>query len=302
MPNDQMPNLFIIGAAKCGTTSLHTYLDLHPEISMSSIKEPRYFCRDVPGFELPVVANRTEYLGLFEMGTGYRGEASPAYSQSGPFPGVSAAIRDEVSDPRFIYLVRDPVDRIPSAAVQRFVSRHGFHREQTGRLGGLDTESLTAIVGDIEDPTNWIVDAGRYMTQIRAYLEHFPKDSILVVDSDELRAERRQTMERIFDFLGLEPVFDPEAMAIEFNTASEKVRESKLYVRLSALTAIRRGAYLLPDRMREALVMRVRRATGDPVSKPPLEPRLKKRLEAHYRPEVDALREFTGQEFPRWSI
>ena len=43
--NREMPNLFIIGAAKCGTSSLHSYLDLHPEISMSDVKEPMYFLR-----------------------------------------------------------------------------------------------------------------------------------------------------------------------------------------------------------------------------------------------------------------
>ena len=71
--NTEMPNLFIIGAAKCGTTSLHHYLDQHPEVSMSEVKEPRYFCRHFDDLGLPAVSRRDEYLGLFESGTAHRG-------------------------------------------------------------------------------------------------------------------------------------------------------------------------------------------------------------------------------------
>src|SRR2546421_5730717 len=74
------PNLFLVGAGKAGTTSLWHYLDSHPDISMSRVKEPHFFSRGgLPG--LPVVKSAEAYLDLF-AGAGqarYRGEASPSY-------------------------------------------------------------------------------------------------------------------------------------------------------------------------------------------------------------------------------
>ena len=112
--NTEMPNLFIIGAAKCGTTSLHCYLDLHPEISMSRIKEPRFFaCPEGPREER-AITDRNRYLALFEAGKKIRGEASPAYSQHPAVSGVPGRIAMESPDAKFIYLVRDPIERIES--------------------------------------------------------------------------------------------------------------------------------------------------------------------------------------------
>src|ERR1700733_1529222 len=88
-----LPNLFIIGAPKCGTTSLHRYLDQHPGISMSTVKEPKFFLTDGgarPHFRGPgderatrkYVVDREAYESLFRYpagSRGYAGESTPYY-------------------------------------------------------------------------------------------------------------------------------------------------------------------------------------------------------------------------------
>ncbi len=301
--NEEMPNLFVIGAMKCGTSSLHRYLDAHPEISMSTLKEPRYFLRHVDGFELPLISDRREYLDLFEPGTLLRGETSPGYTKRLSQPGVPEAIRGEVVDPKFVYLVSDPVERFPSVVQQRVVGRGSSVRGLYDAIGhNLDAETVARLAGDIHEPGNEWVESGMYMTQLEAYLEIFSPDSILVVDSRELKARRQETMGRIFEFLGLEPLFDPGVMQTEHNLGDRKIRDSDFYLKLISTGAPARVKKLVPPSLREPVVNRIRRTFGDTVPKPGLEEGFRRQLENFYEPEVERLRAFTGQNFPTWSI
>jgi hypothetical protein len=299
----EMPNLFVIGAMKCGTSSLHQYLDLHPEISMSSLKEPRYFLRHLEDYLLPLISDRQEYLDLFEAGTPYRGETSPGYSKRIENPGVPEAIAREVDDPRFIYLVNDPVQRIPSVVQQRLAARAPALREIYDSIEGeIDSRTLTGIVGDVGDPANPWLESGLYMTQLDAYLEIFPSESILVVDSHDLRERRRGAMERIFEFLGLKPAFDARVLGRELNPGEGKIRDSDLYLKVIRTPVAERVKTVIPRRLRGPLINEIRRLTGQVVPKPTLEDDLRLELEDLYRPEVERLRAFTGQGFSTWSI
>ena len=99
-----MPNLFIAGAAKSGTSTLHDYLSLHPDINMSVNKEPNYFWRKDKGLK--------HYAKLYGDGRQrYLGESSTTYRV---LPEVVDRIGETVSDPRFIFIFRNPVDRAVS--------------------------------------------------------------------------------------------------------------------------------------------------------------------------------------------
>lgn len=106
-----LPNLLIIGAMKCGTTSLHNYLAMHPNIFMSKNKEPNFFC-----------AERDEhtinwYLNLFrnkENHHKYSGESSIGYSKSHEFSSVPQRIKNYKPDVKLIYIVREPIKRMIS--------------------------------------------------------------------------------------------------------------------------------------------------------------------------------------------
>lgn len=294
--NSEMPNLFVIGATKCGTTSLHYYLGLHPEISMSKVKEPRYFTNHLPPTpHRNRIETRDEYLALFEPGKPVRGEASVAYTSLPKYPGVAERIAGEVPDAKLIYLVRDPIDRMMSGLRARIAN---------GRLPnptGDDRLDLETLFGDTGDPGNNAIARGRYMTQLREYLRFFPEQSLLVVDHDRLRKERPETLASIFEFVGIDPGYRDRRFEIERNSG-RTTAGSALNFRIRNDPTLKRLSMMLPESLRQGAIENLKRFTGREIVIPPMEPGFRERLEAIFRPEVEGLREFSGLEFPGWSI
>src|SRR5688500_4010417 len=104
-----LPNLIIIGGLKCGTTSIHHYLGLHPEVQMSKPKELNFFVSEL-NWDLGIPWYKSRFDSRFPV----RGESSPHYTNQPRFRGVAERIRDNVPDARLIYMVRDPISRILS--------------------------------------------------------------------------------------------------------------------------------------------------------------------------------------------
>jgi hypothetical protein len=114
MIDDPWPNLFIVGAAKAGTTSLYHYLAQHPDIYMAPVKEPHFFSRIHPAPELeaffPHVSDEADYLSLFANAHAetVRGEASTSYLSH---PDVADAIWQKRPEAKIVIMLRDPVER-----------------------------------------------------------------------------------------------------------------------------------------------------------------------------------------------
>ena len=182
-----LPNLLVLGAKKCGTTALHRYLGRHPEISMSQEKELNFFSRD-RRWNLGI----DWYTRQFDASMAVRGETSPSYTDRGTFPDTSDRIAELVPNARFIYLVRDPVDRIAADY---------SHRVSSGHV----TRSWPAFVDAIEGTR--FLDRSRYFWQLTPYLKRFPHERILILGQDRLREERRETLREVFRFLGVDDAY-----------------------------------------------------------------------------------------------
>src|SRR5688500_4466677 len=103
------PNLIVIGGLKCGTTSLHHYLNLHPQIAMSRPKELNFFVEEL-NWEL----GTDWYTSHFDPAADVRGETSPHYTNRPRFEGVAERIAESAPGARLIYMVRDPIKRLLS--------------------------------------------------------------------------------------------------------------------------------------------------------------------------------------------
>jgi hypothetical protein len=285
-----LPTFFVIGAAKSGTTSLHHYLGLHPEIHVSATKEPNYFCREADGpWPFGRVSTRKEYEALFESDALVRGDCTPSYSQYPLRAGVPERINQLVPEARFIYLVRDPVERL-LAQIQ--------HRYSTG----CETRPVREALGTIDDPLhNPYLIPSLYATQVQRYTDVFPPDRILVVDSAELRSDRESTLGRIFHFLGVAETIASENVAVQLNAGEKNRLPSRRYARLrdSRLGSLWRH---LPERLRVPIGERVMRTLTSPAERPALDDDLRLALEAELRPEVERLRSWTGLAFSSWSL
>jgi hypothetical protein len=280
-----LPTFVVIGAAKCGTTSLHRYLGAHPEIHMAPAKEVKFFHRPTCLDELD------SYATFFDATATQRGESSPVYACHPLAPGVPERMHAAIPNAKLIYVVRDPVERV----VADYVQEYGQERE---------SRPFAEAVGDVADPYNRYVAAGEYSTQLSHYLRRFSIESVFVVDGHRLLGDRERVLREIFGFLGVDPELTSPAFAAMLNTRDTKLRWTPIgrsLVRSGAAEAVR----MLPSRARKTVFSPVKRLVTRPLESPRLEPDLRHRLQEHFRPELDQLRALTGLSldgWPPWAI
>ncbi|MGH2986814.1 MAG: sulfotransferase family protein [Solirubrobacterales bacterium] len=278
-----LPNLIVIGGLKCGTTSLHHYLNLHPEIAMSRPKELNFFVA-----ELNWDLGPDWYASHFDRAAAVRGESSPHYTNLPRFAGVAERMRELLgASARIVYMVRDPIDRMLS---------HYLHNVG----GGYESRPLEAA---LSDPDSAYVARSRYAMQVEPYVSEFGSGRLLIVSREQLADEREATMRRAFEFCGVDPSFSSQQFEREWETGSAKssggFRLMDRAVRLPGLRALDRNF----DRLPESLRWLVERTVHDPdtgaAPKPALRPELRERLEALFRDDVARLERLAGRGF-RW--
>ncbi len=227
-----LPNFFIAGAPKSGTTSLYHYLDQHPEIYMSPVKEPNYFASEIrlehfserlrPRAEQDVAPLRayldgpmrekrfgglvtewSDYLRLFHDAEGHKaiGESSVCYLWS---ESAARNIRVSIPHARIILVLRNPVEMVFSMYLHtvRSLGKHHTFREAI-QLG------LEQRGGKI-DFMHPFLDMGLYHQQVKRYLDTFPEEQIRIYLYQEYQAEPERMLADIFRFLGVDPAFSPE--------------------------------------------------------------------------------------------
>jgi hypothetical protein len=276
-----LPNLIVIGGLKCGTTSLHHYLSLHPEVSMSRPKELNFFVA-----ELNWDLGADWYASHFEREAPVRGESSPHYTNLPRFEGVAERMKSVIPGARIVYMVRDPIDRMLS---------HYVHN--TG--AGYESRGLEEALGD---PESSYLSRSRYAMQVEPYLEAFGAERVAFVSREELRDERAATMRRMFELAGVDANFHSEQFEREWETGSARAKEGGFRlmdraVRLPGLRALDRNF----DRLPEWLRWRVERLVHDPDSgaapKPELPDGTRERLVGLLRDDVERLEHIAGRRF-----
>jgi hypothetical protein len=284
-----LPNFFVIGAGQSGTTSLHRYLYLHPQVHVPVLKEPNFFCREEDGpWPFGRVKERSEYESLYDTRLPARGDCSPSYSQDPLRPGVPERIASLIPDARHIYLVRDPIERIVAHYVHD-VSSVGEER------------SFADALADLDDPRNPYIVGSSYAHQLDCYREHFAENRILVVDSADLKSDRAEALRRIFGFLGVDESFTSPGFDEELNVGSTKRAHNSRYAgaRDSRIgDAWRR----LPASVRNPLSGAARRASAPPVKRPKPGEKLREAMALRLAPDMERLRAMTGQAFETWSV
>jgi hypothetical protein len=278
-----LPNLIIIGGLKCGTTSIHHYLGLHPEVQMSKPKELNFFVE-----ELTWDLGMDWYRGRFDDRFAVRGESSPHYTNQPRYTGVVERIHRHVPDAKLLYMVRDPISRILS-----------HWRHATG--AGYETRSIEDVLAR-EDQT--YVNRSMYWMQLQPYLERFDRDQIELITQEELQADREGTMRRAFRYAGVDPDFTSEQFDREWEKSTAK--ESDQYqlmerlVKLPGFRSFDRNFDRLPERMRWMVEKVVHDPDQPSAPKPELPDAIRDRLLSHFADDVAALQQFAGREFAGW--
>ncbi|MBA3526192.1 MAG: sulfotransferase domain-containing protein [Pseudomonadota bacterium] len=240
------PNLFIVGAPKCGTTAWAQYLGTHPDIHISALKEPHYFCTDFP--KLKKVASEGEYLALFAGGASKSviGEASASYLYS---KEAAENLRRFAPDAKIIIFVRDRPGLLFSWHSQllynRVENRSDF--EQAWRLSG---QRKPRDHGPACDEKSFLDyrSFGKLNEQVDRFLASFPADQVRVFHLEDWSRDPRATYLEIMRFLGVE-----DDGRTEFPRVNEAKRSRSKLVSLF---------FRKPPRAAAAVYHFVRRLTG----------------------------------------
>jgi hypothetical protein len=283
-PHAAMPNLIIIGGLKCGTTSIHHYLGLHPEIQMSKPKELNFFVAEL-NWDLGLDWYASRFDDRFKV----RGESSPHYTNLPRYEGVAERIRTHCPDARLIYMVRDPIKRILS---------HWMHA--TG--AGYETRDMIEV---LSDPDTQYVNRSRYWTQLQPYLEHFDRSQIEVITQEELQADRDGTMRKAFAYAGVDENFTSEQFDREWEKSaaksSDKYQFMEKLIKLPGFRSFDRNFDRLPERMRWLVEKVVHDPEKPAAPKPVLPDDLRETLRGRFVEEVPELQTFVGHEFVGWN-
>jgi len=302
------PNLFIIGAAKCGTTSVYAWLRGHPQIFMSPRKEPRFFAPDLlsgpAGKNLRYPEDMERYLALFAGATDELrvGEASPRYIYSLEAPRLIHAFQPEAF---IIALVRNPVDMM--------VSLHAHHvaggtepitdfgqalaAESARRTGAAPApgERLRAT----SNPRLTLYrERARFGAQLQAWFSVFGSERVHVIVFEEMVANPGAVFRQLLAFLQVDPDYQPPSFA------AYNPRHTARSTRLRGALMSRAGQFLLwrllptlaGERGARALRRPFRRLNRRPAERAGPSPALRRSLELELSDDVALLSELVGRD------
>lgn len=205
---DNKPNLFLIGSMKSATTSLHNYLDIHPEIFMTKEpwKEPNYFVK-----EMNLSKGIEWYLSLFKERNSQRiiGESSTDYTKYPNYTDVYNRLHDFNANAKILYIMRDPIERA--------ISQYWWEVEYSG-------EGRTMKNGILQN--DWIMNTSYYAKQIKPYIDLFGRENIYTLTTEELLEQPHTVMKDIFLWLGVSPdiEFGEENLKVH-NKSNDKVNK-----------------------------------------------------------------------------
>lgn len=295
-----LPNFLLVGAGRSGTTSLHHYLQQHPEIYVPGVKSPSYFyCHRPPvpgdgGHEQITrdyfVCDTFSYESLFDAVQAEKaiGEVSPAYLAS---MGAIAHIADKLPMARIVIILRNPVDRFYA----RYVARYRDGLELRGTVEAVIAEEREKpLVRD--EAVGTYLSAGFCSHFIEAYMERFSPEQLHVTFFDDLQADAADYMRKLFAFLQVDPDFEPD-LSTRRNVSGGYIRNPLLRAVWTQSAPLRRAVRpYVAQGLRDQLFRQVTRNTVPRV----LNPATRRELLGIYRPEIEKLQALTGRDLAHW--
>lgn len=291
------PDFFIVGAPKCGTSALCTYLDQHPAICIASDKEPDFFGSDLQGKRAATTLDA--YLALFRCHPEKLwGEGSTWYLFS---KQAAQEIYAHNPQAKIIIMLRNPVDFMYAMHSQSvFVADEDILDFEQALQAEPDRKQGRRIPRGCTQPEALLyTEAARFCEQVQRYLHVFGREAVHIIIYDDFRRDTSGVYRAILEFLGVDTTFHPDFRIINPNKTLRWQafnwflrRPSPWLRRLYRATstpamryAIRRTSAFLNTRY---------------VPRSPLPPRLRNELNWQLTPEVVCLSELIGRDLSSW--
>lgn len=293
-----LPNLLIIGAAKSGTSALHNYLGEHPQIFMSTPKEPRFFLvwNNPEQWAIHDHENRMEhntyytverYNEVFTNGRNYpvRGESSTAYLAN---PSCAYKIKELVPDTKIIAVLRNPAER----AFSNYVMYKNWGIEKMDFEAAVYEEMKTGR-GSYPQPMKYLY-LGKYAESLKVYFSLFREEQVRVYLYDDFLVRPAAFLKDIFSFLEVDETFVPDLQK-KYNASSVR-RYTESPFMDKALHFAERGFRKLKLSFMENSIHRHR------FYKPLFKPETRAKLIHYYADEISALEKLLNRDLSFWKM
>jgi len=290
-----LPNFFVVGAQKSGTTSLHYYLVEHPDIYLPAQKETKFFVDD-KRYAKGIQHYEAEYFSGCH-GEKAVGEVDPDYMY---FATGAERIARHIPDPKFIFIFRNPVDRAFSGYVMAY--RRGLELNSFEEAIRIETQRIAK--GHEENFHYSYVRRGFYFSQVSRFLERWDESRMHVLLAEDLINNTAETVRGCFEFLGVDPDFVPRQIGKKFHEATvpKNLALTVLFRNENAYPGLRRIArWCLPslewrNRLRARLI-----AWNSKPSDLKLREDTRRHLAEIFRPENEKLSELIGRDLSHWN-
>lgn len=295
----RMPNFLIIGAAKAGTSSLHYYLNQHPDVFMSEVKEPRFFALEgeTLNFQNPddqsinhdSVTELDAYQALFSAVTTESavGEASPLYLYSAK---AVERINHYIPDTKLIVVLRNPVERAFSCYTH--LLREGY---ETLPFDQALAEEDNRIAN------NWAhlwhyKRGGLYAEQLKPYIDTFGRERIKVYLYEDLRADSVAMVQDMFSILGVDSSFVPDMTKRNVSGIPKHMLLHKFFKRKNVVRSTIKA--VVPAGARSQVAQKIKMWNlGD---KPVLAPEMRRELTDYFRADILQLQTLIDRDISSW--
>ena len=286
----RLPNFFVVGAAKAGTTSLYEYLKATSGVYMPPVKEPAYFSPAIPEDFGDKVSDLDGYLDLFREIDGEHavGEATPFYLWDPESPRL---IREAVPEAKVIIMLRDPVER----AFSDYLMLSVYYDFEPLSF----TEALQANARQQE--SRWgarlYLELGEYSKQVQRYLDVFGTSKVKVILFEDFKTDTRGTVNEVLKFLNV-----PETHSMEISEVHNpfSVPKTRLAQQIISNEALRRLAQRFVPKPARDLV--IHKLLFKRTPKPQMPESARAFLQEYYREDVSILRAMLNRELPwQWA-
>lgn len=299
----RLPDFFIIGAPKAGTTALYDTTRQHPEIYMSPVKEPHYFaCNGQPPvypgplgtyLRQHAIWEPLAYARLFAGVTDQRavGEASPPYLYSSL---AAQRIHRNLPRSRIVVILRHPAERAYSNYQQ--MRQHGVEPLPTFEAA-LAAEEQRREAGWL--PWLFYRTNGYYHAPLSVWYDHFPRERIKVCLFEDWKAKPLTMLRQLFAFLEVDQGFSP---GIRRSNVTLLPKSRRFHHWATHPENIDRRAPFLPRIARQATAAVLQRLDSkfNLEPPPPLDPELRSRLTTCYREDILRLQDLIGRDLSNW--
>lgn len=298
------PNFIIIGAGKCGTTSLYEYINQHPDVCMSEPKEPCFFDSQQHDRGLEYYWNK-----YFKGWAGQKaiGEATPSYL---PAPFASERIKNALPDAKLIAILRNPIDRSYSGWWMMFSSGREKISFEDAICQNIERIEAGITFEGEEGKSRWYgfmsnlycyekglskyrtyLDHGYYAQQLKRYIALFPKTQIKVILFEDLCRDPQAIAQDIWSFIGVDPKH-----VLKDNLARNTAYGSRVIRRLAHKIASTKIHKIFPDKITR---LAVRQLSGFG-NRPTMGKNIRAWLVGHYYQHNRELEKLIGRDLHHW--